>query len=83
MSTAAAAPLSAGRGANGGAPARRAVVRWAWRLFVVSGVNSSSSLPSSRSRWRRRSSARRRDERPAAGKRRLRYGAGRYLLPDL
>jgi putative ABC transport system permease protein len=33
MSTAVLAPLSAKRGANGGAPARRAVVRWAWRLF--------------------------------------------------
>jgi putative ABC transport system permease protein len=27
------APLAAGRPADGGAPARRAVVRWAWRLF--------------------------------------------------
>ncbi len=33
MSTAVLAPPSATRGANGGAPARRAVVRWAWRLF--------------------------------------------------
>jgi putative ABC transport system permease protein len=33
MSTAVLAPPSATRGAHGGAPARRAVVRWAWRLF--------------------------------------------------
>jgi putative ABC transport system permease protein len=33
MSTAVLAPLSAARGTSGGAPARRAVVRWAWRLF--------------------------------------------------
>ena len=33
MSTAVLAPPSASRAANGGAPARRAVVRWAWRLF--------------------------------------------------
>ncbi len=33
MSTTALAPISATRSANGGAPARRAVVRWAWRLF--------------------------------------------------
>ncbi|MGA7416799.1 MAG: FtsX-like permease family protein [Acidimicrobiales bacterium] len=33
MSTIALAPISATRSANGGAPARRAVVRWAWRLF--------------------------------------------------
>src|SRR5271165_4281406 len=33
MSTAVLAPPSTARGTNGGAPARRAVVRWAWRLF--------------------------------------------------
>ena len=33
MSTAVLAPLAVGRPADGGAPARRAVVRWAWRLF--------------------------------------------------
>ena len=33
MSTAVLAPLADFRPANGGAPARRAVVRWAWRLF--------------------------------------------------
>ena len=33
MTTAALAPLADTRPADGGAPARRAVVRWAWRLF--------------------------------------------------
>ena len=33
MSTAFLLPLSDSRPADGGAPARRAVVRWAWRLF--------------------------------------------------
>jgi putative ABC transport system permease protein len=33
MSTAVLAPPADGRPADGGAPARRAVVRWAWRLF--------------------------------------------------
>ncbi|MCU1491408.1 MAG: hypothetical protein JWM85_2813 [Acidimicrobiaceae bacterium] len=33
MSTALLAPLADPRPADGGAPARRAVVRWAWRLF--------------------------------------------------
>src|SRR6202034_4561647 len=33
MTTPVLAPLAAARPANGGAPARRAVVRWAWRLF--------------------------------------------------
>ena len=33
MTTAVLAPLAQTRPANGGAPARRAVVRWAWRLF--------------------------------------------------
>ena len=33
MSTAVLAPLADARPADGGAPARRAVVRWAWRLF--------------------------------------------------
>jgi putative ABC transport system permease protein len=33
MSSAASVRLHAARSANGGAPARRAVVRWAWRLF--------------------------------------------------
>jgi putative ABC transport system permease protein len=33
MTTAVLAPLAEGRPANGGPPARRAVVRWAWRLF--------------------------------------------------
>ena len=33
MTTAVLAPLPTARGANGGAPARRAIVRWAWRLF--------------------------------------------------
>ena len=33
MSTAVLAPLADTRPADGGAPARRAVVRWAWRLF--------------------------------------------------
>jgi putative ABC transport system permease protein len=33
MSTAVLEPLSATRSTNGGAAARRAVVRWAWRLF--------------------------------------------------
>jgi putative ABC transport system permease protein len=33
MSTAVLAPPSGPRPANGGVPARRAVVRWAWRLF--------------------------------------------------
>jgi len=33
MSTAVLAPPAATRVTNGGAPARRAVVRWAWRLF--------------------------------------------------
>ncbi len=33
MTTAVLAPLAAARPADGGAPARRAVVRWAWRLF--------------------------------------------------
>jgi putative ABC transport system permease protein len=33
MSTAAFAPLADARPPDGGAPARRAVVRWAWRLF--------------------------------------------------
>jgi len=33
MSTAVLAPPATARGVNGGAPARRAVVRWAWRLF--------------------------------------------------
>lgn len=33
MSTAATAPVIGARPADGGAPAQRAVVRWAWRLF--------------------------------------------------
>src|SRR5579872_5066914 len=33
MTTAVLAPLADSRPDNGGAPARRAVVRWAWRLF--------------------------------------------------
>src|SRR5277367_1387799 len=33
MSTAVLAPLTHARPADGGTPARRAVVRWAWRLF--------------------------------------------------
>jgi putative ABC transport system permease protein len=33
MTTAVLAPLADARPADGGAPARRAVVRWAWRLF--------------------------------------------------
>ncbi|HVB06893.1 MAG TPA: FtsX-like permease family protein [Acidimicrobiales bacterium] len=33
MTTAVFAPLAESRPADGGAPARRAVVRWAWRLF--------------------------------------------------
>ncbi|MGO9560363.1 MAG: hypothetical protein ACLPYW_14920, partial [Acidimicrobiales bacterium] len=33
MSTALRTPLANVRPADGGAPARRAVVRWAWRLF--------------------------------------------------
>ncbi len=33
MSTAVLSPLANARPADGGAPARRAVVRWAWRLF--------------------------------------------------
>ena len=33
MSTAVLAPLTTNRPADGGVPARRAVVRWAWRLF--------------------------------------------------
>ena len=33
MSTAAVAPPSSARPSDGGTPARRAVVRWAWRLF--------------------------------------------------
>jgi putative ABC transport system permease protein len=33
MSTAVLIPVAAARPADGGAPARRAVVRWAWRLF--------------------------------------------------
>ena len=33
MTTAVLAPLPVSRSANGGGPARRAVVRWAWRLF--------------------------------------------------
>jgi putative ABC transport system permease protein len=33
MTTTVLAPLAAARPADGGAPARRAVVRWAWRLF--------------------------------------------------
>ena len=33
MSTAVLEPVAAARPAEGGAPARRAVVRWAWRLF--------------------------------------------------
>ncbi|HEX3326651.1 MAG TPA: FtsX-like permease family protein [Actinomycetota bacterium] len=37
MSSAASATLHSARGANGGGPARRAVVRWAWRLFRREG----------------------------------------------
>jgi putative ABC transport system permease protein len=33
MSTAVLAPLTENRPANGGRPARRALIRWAWRLF--------------------------------------------------
>src|SRR5580704_10925816 len=33
MTTDVLVPLADSRPANGGAPARRAVVRWAWRLF--------------------------------------------------
>src|SRR5580704_13386280 len=33
MSTAVLSPLISNRPADGGVPARRAVVRWAWRLF--------------------------------------------------
>src|ERR1039457_6319733 len=33
MSTAVLAPLAGARPPEGGAPARRAVIRWAWRLF--------------------------------------------------
>ena len=33
MSIAVLTPPTPGRESNGGAPARRAVVRWAWRLF--------------------------------------------------
>src|ERR1700683_5154396 len=33
MSTTVLAPLAHTQSADGGAPARRAVVRWAWRLF--------------------------------------------------